>query len=94
MGKGMSYNRREDLITVRGILIPVEWDDNGRVLTTAVFTDQENEFVIDNNNKGDELCVHLRAEVEVTGRPRQSEGRRIIRVQNFTLLRRFDQRGK
>ena len=52
MGRGMQYNRHEDLITVRGILVPVEWDESGRVLTTAVSTDQENEFVIDNNNKG------------------------------------------
>jgi hypothetical protein len=50
--------------------------------------------VIDNNNKGEELRVHLRAEVEVIGRARESEGRRIIRVQEFTLLRQFDLHGK
>jgi hypothetical protein len=93
VGRGMRYNRREDLITVRGILVPVEWDESGRVLTTAVSTDQEDEFVID-DNKGEELRVHLRAEVEVTGRLRESEGRRIIRVKKFALLRKFDQPGK
>jgi hypothetical protein len=90
----MQYNRREDLITIRGILVPVEWDESGRVLATAVSTDQENEFVIDNNNRGEELRVHLRAEVVVTGRLRESEGRRIIRVERFALLRKFDQPGK
>ena len=94
MGKGMSYDRREDLITVRGILVPVEWDESGKVLTTAVSTNQEDEFVIDNRSKGKELCVHLRAEVEVTGRLRQSEGRQIVSVQEYTLLKRFDQRVK
>jgi hypothetical protein len=90
----MQCNRRKDLISVRGILVPVEWDESGRVLTTAVSTDQEDEFVIDNDNRGEELCVHLRAEVEVTGRLREREGRRIIRVEEFTLLKSFDQRGK
>jgi hypothetical protein len=87
----MQYNRREDLITVRGILVPVEWDESGRVLATAVSTDQESEFVIETDSKGEELRVHLRAEVEITGRLREREGRRIIRVEKFALLRKFDQ---
>jgi hypothetical protein len=87
----MRYNRHEDLITVRGILVPVEWDESGSVLTTAVSTDKEDEFVIDNNNKGQELRVHLRARIEVTGSVRESEGRMIISVKNFALLRIFDQ---
>ena len=89
--KRMGYSRRKDLITVRGILVPAEWDKSGRVLTTAVSTDQEDEFVIDSHNKGEKLCVHLRAEVEITGRLRQREGRRIIRVEKFTLLKSFDE---
>ncbi len=90
----MRYNRREDLVTVRGILVPVEWDESGGVLTMAVSTDQEDEFMIDDNNKGKELCLHLRAEVEVTGVLRKSEGGRIIRVEEYTLLKRFDQRAR
>ncbi len=93
MVRRMRSGRHGDQITIRGILVPVEWDESGSVLTTAVSTDQEDEFVIDNNNKGAQLRVHLRAEVEVTGRVKESEGRTIIRVEEFTLLRKFDQPG-
>lgn len=94
MGRGMRYNRREDQITVRGILIPVEWDESGSVLTTAVSTNQEDQFVIEDSKKGEELRAHLRAEVEVTGSVKESEGRTIIRVEEFALLKKFDQPGK
>ena len=90
----MVYGRREDLVSVRGILVPIDWDENGRVLTTAVFTDQEDEFVIDNRSKGEELHGYLRAEVEITGSLMEREGRRMIRVEKFALLRRFDQPAK
>jgi hypothetical protein len=53
--------------TIRGILVPADWDNEGNAVEVAVSTPGENEYVIEPDSKGRELLRLLRREVEVTG---------------------------
>jgi hypothetical protein len=45
----------EKLTTIKGIVIPVDWDEKGKVVTAAISTQTEDEYVIHKNYKGKEL---------------------------------------
>jgi len=58
---------RDTSTTIRGILVPLDWDEDGNVLAIAVSTPGEQEYVVEEDSKGKELLGVIRQEVEVTG---------------------------
>ena len=75
----------ERLITIRGIVIPVDWDEKGKVVATAISTHNEDEYLIDNDYKGKELLQSIRKEVEVSGVARENKDKKTIAVQKYIL---------
>jgi hypothetical protein len=75
-------------ITVIGIVVPVDWDENGNPVTVAVSSNNEQEFIIENRNKkGKEVEKLLRQKVRVSGDLRDSKGsRKKIRIKSYTKL--------
>ena len=75
-------------ITITGIIIPVEWDEKGNPVSTAVSTYSEREYLIDpSNRKGLELQKLFRQKVRLTGTLGFSKsGRQIITVKKYTKL--------
>jgi hypothetical protein len=72
---------------IRGIIIPVEWDDDGNVISTTIHTDNEEEYLIDQNKKGEELLAFIHHKVEVTGKLREGAyGNAIINVRRYRLI--------
>ena len=77
----------EGLSTIRGLIIPVDWDNRGNVISTIVSTNFEEEYWIDQNPWADELLAYLRQRVKVRGYVRQEEdGRKIITVEGYEIL--------
>jgi hypothetical protein len=58
---------RDTSTTIRGILVPVDWDEDGNILAIAVSTPGEQQYIVEKNSKGKELLGMIRQEVEVTG---------------------------
>ena len=80
----LSRNKGDDSITIRGVIIAVDWDDNGRVTAVAVSAHDEEEYVIE---RGEELLGFIREEVEITGVPIRTENQcTFIKVKKFKLL--------
>ena len=75
------------LTTIRGLIIPVNWDDRGEVTEIATSTFDEEEYLLDYNKKIDRLFSLIRKEVEVTGYVRTEKGKKIMKVQKFHLKR-------
>jgi len=73
----------ERLITIRGIVIPVDWDEKGKVVATAISTYNEDEYLIDNNHKGKELLHYIQEEVQVTGIMREVDDKKAITVKMY-----------
>ena len=87
-GKGVKRKRGtvDKLTTVRGIVIPVEWDGEGNALAVAILSPDEQEYVIEQDKKGKELIGLIRQEVEVSGVVRKViKGSKTITVKSYRL---------
>ena len=51
-----------ELTTVRGIVIPVDWDDEGNALAAAISSPDEQEYLIKQDAKGKELVGLMRSQ--------------------------------
>jgi hypothetical protein len=85
--KGGKNTRKggSNLTKVGGIVVPIAWDESGRVTAIAISTWDEDEYVVDFTGKGKELLSHIRDEVEVIGRTRAEQSRKIIVVRELSL---------
>lgn len=72
---------------IKGIVIPAGWDPNGNIISLAIATDDEQEYIIDNHQKTTKLISLLRQEVVVTGTIRKTEKNKIIRIKSFSRRR-------
>jgi hypothetical protein len=75
------------LTTLRGLILPVEWDERGTIRSIAVSTNSEEEYLVDESPLADELLAFLRLRVKVRGSVREKEnGKKIITVERYELL--------
>ena len=72
---------------IKGIVIPAGWDPNGNIISLAIATDDEQEYIIDNHQKTTKLISLLRQEVVVTGTIRKTEKNKTIRIKSFSRRR-------
>ena len=76
----------DKLTTVRGIVIPVDWDEEGNALAVAISSPDEQEYLIEQDEKGKELTGLIRQEIEVSGIVRKAiKGRKTIAVKSYRL---------
>ncbi len=72
-------------ITIRGIVIPVDWDEKGKAIAAAISAHDEDEYLIERIYKGQELLDLLRREVEVRGLVREKQNKKRISVQEYSI---------
>jgi len=75
----------DEPLTIKGIVIPVDWDEKGKVVAAAISTHDEDEYLIDNDYKGEELLHFVQEEVEVSGVAKENKDKKIIAVQKYIL---------
>ncbi len=63
----IEYHLTGDLVTVRGIVVPAAWNENGDVTAVAISAIGEEEYLVDGSEKQDELWNLIQEEIEVTG---------------------------
>jgi hypothetical protein len=76
------------LVEISGIVIPVDWDQTGRILAAAIATNDEDEYRIDEREKGRKLLQFINKNVQVSGEVREEEGRKIINVKQYRLQKK------
>ncbi len=77
----------EDSITIRGLLVPVDWDEKGNITEIAVSTYFEEEYLIEKNVREEALLPFLRQKVKVIGFVRMDErGRKVVRVEEYEVI--------
>jgi len=77
--------RGDKLMKIKGLVIPMDWDEKGKVVAVAVSTYNEDEYHIDKNYKGEELLDLLQEEVEVSGVVREKEDKKKMTVKEYSL---------
>jgi hypothetical protein len=75
--------RKNEQSSIKGILVPVDWDDKGNVIKAAILTANEDEYIIEENEKGKKLLGLMQQVVEIKGVVREEAGRKIITVELF-----------
>ena len=77
----LEKNRR--LRAIKGIVIPVDWDQKGNPSSVAIATHTEEEYLVSNDSKGKELFNLIREGVEITGIVKEIAGIKIIKVKDI-----------
>jgi len=74
-------------IKIKGIVIPVDWDERGKVIAAAISTHGEEEYLIDCDYKGEEIIDHIQHEVEVTGVVRKDNKKKTVTITTYDVVR-------
>jgi 5S rRNA maturation endonuclease (ribonuclease M5) len=83
----------ENLTTVRGIIIPIDWDESGNAISVAISSHDENEYHVNKDEKGKQLFALTQEEVEVSGVVREKEDKRLITVKEYSVIKDAGSRG-
>lgn len=75
------------LVTLRGVIIPADWDEKGNVITIAIATHGEDEYVIGGQENAEKYLDLLRKEVEVKGWFREKGGKKTITIKTYKVVR-------
>ena len=71
--------------SIKGIVIPSDWDSNGNVISMAIATRDEEEYIIENHQKLSNLKQLLRKEVVVNGSIKCRNNYKIINVKSIRI---------
>jgi hypothetical protein len=74
-------------IVITGIIMANNWDEKGKAVEIALYTNNEEVYALEDNNLTQELINLLQKEVEIKGKIRiQPDGNRSISAQNYIAL--------
>jgi len=79
----IELEKNRKLITIKGIVIPVDWDQKGNPVSVVIATHTEQEYLVSNNSKGKELFSLIREGVEISGIVEEIAGIKIIKVKDI-----------
>ncbi|MFZ0613381.1 MAG: hypothetical protein WAM73_14175 [Desulfobacterales bacterium] len=75
------------MVYVRGIIVPVKWDENGNVAGFGIETFDEDFYLIGGASEGVRLKQLMREEVELGGDILMLAGKKIINVHDIRVLK-------
>ena len=73
-------------LTIRGIILPIEWDKHGHVTGIGIGTEDDEEYIILLDKVGAKLFKLVDQKVEVTGTVKNVYGDLVFTVHNYALL--------
>jgi len=74
------------IITIKGVVIPVDWDEKGKVIAAALSTHREEEYLIDHDDKGRKIMDYIQREVEVSGVVRKNNNKDMITITTYEVI--------
>jgi hypothetical protein len=75
-------------VTIRGIVIPTDWDEKGNVAAIAVSGFDEVNYLVEKDKTGKQLLALLQQSVEVVGIMREENGMKKIKIKTYCLKNR------
>ena len=74
-------------IVISGIILPYNWNDNGRIIDIAIYTNTEEVYVMEHNALSRELLRLMQKRVEIRGKIREHpDGKKLLAAQNYIVL--------
>ena len=75
------------IIVITGIIMPHNWDESGKVIEIALYTNTEEVYTLEHNSLTQELISLLQKKVEIKGKIRKHpDGNRSISAHNYIVL--------
>jgi hypothetical protein len=81
-----AINKKDREITIRGTILPSEWDKNGHVTSIGIGTENEEDYIIFLDKIGEKLFKLVDRKVEATGTAKNVYGDFVLTVNNYKLL--------
>ena len=82
-----SKNQIYPTADVTGIIMPCDWDDNGQINQIAIYTNKEEVYRVEHNQKEKELLNFIKKRVAVKGKIlRGNTTNPVIVVKNYFVL--------
>ena len=82
-----SVKKKSKKSVIYGIVIPVQWDANGKVITVTIHTKDEKVLLVEHTKIGNDLLNLTQKEVEVTGKIRERlDGKTCIGIKSYNLV--------
>ena len=79
----IKYAHNTDVI---GIIIPNNWDENGRVVQIAIYTNKEDVYLVEHNRREKELLNFINKRVSVKGKVVEGiDGNKLMAVNNYSV---------
>jgi hypothetical protein len=67
--------------------MPHNWDENGRVIQVAIYTNKEEVYLVEHNQKEKELLNYINKRVAVKGKIlTRNDTSQLVFVKNFLIL--------
>ena len=84
----MTEKKDQREFKIQGLIVPVDWDEEGNPLSVAVAAFDENEYLVHRDEKGNHLLGLLREQVEVRGEFLIRDGAKTIKIKNYELIKK------
>ncbi len=79
-------NKKKEILTLEGVLVASDWDRDDSVIGISLYTDDEEEYQIENMYEIDEWLTALEKRIEVTGEVTEDKyGGKTIRVLDYDI---------
>jgi hypothetical protein len=78
--------KKDENIVLRGLITPAGWDEKGNVVTIALSSFDEKEYLIDKDETGMELFSLLRVGVQLSGIMRNEDGVKRVTVETYHVI--------
>ena len=78
--------KAKKLVTLRGVIIPADWDEEGTVIATAIATHDEDEYVISGQETAETYLDLLRKEVEVEGWFSEKGTKKMLIIKTYKVV--------
>ena len=81
----LEHQKRE--ITIRGTVLPAEWDRQGHVTSIGIGTENDEDYIIFLDKIGEKFFKLVDRKVEATGTVKNVYGDFVLTVNNYKLLK-------
>ncbi|MEW6381474.1 MAG: hypothetical protein AB1611_17990 [bacterium] len=83
----MKHNTAGQQATITGIVTAADWDEEDNISAVIIATPDEEEYLVDNNSKGEELLEFIHRNVRATGTIRDEGDRcKIILIKSYEVV--------
>ena len=86
-GVELKPNRKKSEETVAGMIVPIKWSEDGKVIGVSIKVLNRDAYLVEHNRTGQELLALVHREIEASGKIRKRlDGKDLISIHTYKLV--------